>query len=260
YAALSAGSSDAASISSASRSRIAFAYSMRFRRWSVGRPGSGCSAATRSRLSSRDAATLSASALSGRGRPAGGIAPVRIFRTPFSRPSARSPIRAGSNVSSISPAVFSRWLWQVTQYLSSTARGPPVPAASVAAAGCRATAVAGGARAPRPRTLRATRAAVHKAAAVSARLLAPSSPGAAPPSVFAGTRRRTGGRTLPFLSAQLPQQHRGLRLRGERISVPDAVGNDQRRSPVDRHDIEARALVEQVLDDAVRAAIRGGVH
>ena len=45
----SAGSSSATSISSASRSRMALAYSVRLRRWSVGRPGLGLTSARRSR-------------------------------------------------------------------------------------------------------------------------------------------------------------------------------------------------------------------
>ena len=104
YAALSPGSSAAESISSASRSRIALRYSMRLRRCSVGRPGLGCSAAARSRPASSDAATLSATGLSGRGRPAGGIAPVRSLRTTFSQASACSLTCAGSSTSSARPA------------------------------------------------------------------------------------------------------------------------------------------------------------
>ena len=52
----------------------------------------------------------------GWGIPAGGIAPVRSFTITFSQVSASAGIFAGSSVSSMSPAVFSRWLWQVTQY------------------------------------------------------------------------------------------------------------------------------------------------
>ena len=43
---------------------------------------------------------------------------MRSFVTTFSQTSPLSPIRATSTVSSMSPAVRRRWLWQVTQYLS----------------------------------------------------------------------------------------------------------------------------------------------
>src|SRR5579864_8687226 len=48
--------------------------------------------------------------------------PARNLRTTFSQVSALSGMRARSSLSSISPPVFSFWLWQVTQYWSRTAR------------------------------------------------------------------------------------------------------------------------------------------
>src|SRR5665213_1491591 len=54
--------------------------------------------------------------------PSGGMVPPWILRTTFSQVSAPSPTCATSSLSSINPPVFSFWLWQVTQYLSSRAR------------------------------------------------------------------------------------------------------------------------------------------
>src|SRR5579871_2148134 len=48
--------------------------------------------------------------------------PARSLRTTFSQVSGLVPMLARSSVSSVSPAVFNFWLWQVTQYLSSVAR------------------------------------------------------------------------------------------------------------------------------------------
>ena len=70
--------------SSASRSRIAFAYSARFRRCGDGRPGLGCVAAARSSVVSRNEISAACVAASGRGIPAGGIAPACSFRITFS--------------------------------------------------------------------------------------------------------------------------------------------------------------------------------
>ncbi len=67
----SGGSSVDASTSSASRSRMALAYSARFNRWSAVRPGLGCSVAARSRRDSRNPRSVSCDARSGRGRPVG---------------------------------------------------------------------------------------------------------------------------------------------------------------------------------------------
>ena len=54
-------------------------------------------------------------ALSGRRRPAGGIAPLRSFATTFSHSSASSATCSTSALSSSRLAVLSRSLWQVTQ-------------------------------------------------------------------------------------------------------------------------------------------------
>ncbi len=75
-----------------SRSRIAFLYSVRVRRWNSGSlPGSGPGLTRPHPASpSRCEATASYVAASGRGRPAGGIAPDRSFRTTFSHGSSVS--------------------------------------------------------------------------------------------------------------------------------------------------------------------------
>ena len=52
----SAGSSDGASISTSSKSRIALAYSTRLRRWITGRPGRGDAAAAVRSISASSAA------------------------------------------------------------------------------------------------------------------------------------------------------------------------------------------------------------
>src|SRR5258707_833270 len=67
---------------------------------------------------------------SGRGRPAGGIAPVRSLRITFSHTSALAGTFAKSILSSIRPAVFSFSLWQVTQYRFNTVRCCDAGAAS----------------------------------------------------------------------------------------------------------------------------------
>src|SRR6185436_15725408 len=64
----------------------------------------------------------SSAAFSGLGAPTGGIISARSFRITFSHTSALLEGRAKSAASNESPAVFSFWLWQVMQYLSSTAR------------------------------------------------------------------------------------------------------------------------------------------
>ena len=73
-----------------SRSRTALRYSVRFSRWSTGRPGFGVAAASSSRCSSQ-ATSPSCVAASGCGTPAGGMAPARSFRTTFSHIAA-SPL------------------------------------------------------------------------------------------------------------------------------------------------------------------------
>ena len=83
YAALSAGSSEAASISSASMSRMALRYSARFRRCRVGRPGLGCCERrpVEARLRARRR-RLDGSALSGRGRPPAASRPCESCARP----------------------------------------------------------------------------------------------------------------------------------------------------------------------------------
>ena len=87
----SPGSSAAASIGRSSRSRTALAYSVRFSRCSTGAPGFGAAAAARSIVASTAAANPSSVARSGRGALAGGIMPVRTFRTTFSHVCALAP-------------------------------------------------------------------------------------------------------------------------------------------------------------------------
>ena len=58
-----------------------------------------------------------AAGFSGRGRPTGGIVPARSFRTTFSQTSALLRRRSSRRrCRARGPPVFSRWLWQVTQY------------------------------------------------------------------------------------------------------------------------------------------------
>ena len=54
--------------------------------------------------------------------PKGGMAPVRSFLITFSHISAFGGTLARSALSSVNPAIFVFELWQVTQYLSSSAR------------------------------------------------------------------------------------------------------------------------------------------
>ena len=105
----------AASTGSASRSRTALAYSVRFSRCSAGAPGLGAAAAARSIVASTVAASPSSVARSGRGALAGGIMPVRTLRTTFSHTCGSCPACATVSPSSARPPVFSRVLWQVTQ-------------------------------------------------------------------------------------------------------------------------------------------------
>ena len=123
WAPSSAGSNDLSSISTPSRSRIALAYSDRFRRWmAASLPGSGLASAARSSSVSTYAAKESEVALSGRGIPGGGICPARSLRITFSHTSAPAGIFSMSTLLRISPAVLSFSLWQVMQYRLSTAR------------------------------------------------------------------------------------------------------------------------------------------
>ena len=90
-------------------------YSTRFSRRDATRPGLGSAAATRSSACSSDVTKVSISARAGRGRPSGGICPVRSLWTTFSRTGAWAAACVGSTSSRASPPVSSRWLWQVTQ-------------------------------------------------------------------------------------------------------------------------------------------------
>ena len=101
----SAGSSPAASTSSARRSRIAFAYSVRFRRCMRVRPGRGFISAARSSDVSRNVARAPSVAASGRAAPTGGIMPARTFRMAFSQVSGPLGISAKSECSSERPPV-----------------------------------------------------------------------------------------------------------------------------------------------------------
>ena len=69
----------------------------------------------RSIVVSSQATKPSRVAASGRGMPAGGIAPVRTLRMTFSQAPASAGTRDRSSVSSARPPVFSRWLWHETQ-------------------------------------------------------------------------------------------------------------------------------------------------
>jgi hypothetical protein len=111
----SAGSSEVASISSDSRSRIALAYSARFRRCKGERPGFGLASAALSMDVSRNDTSASIFDCAGLGMPCGGIIPPRSLRSAFSQTSASSGTRLSSRFSSVRPAVFTRSLWQVTQ-------------------------------------------------------------------------------------------------------------------------------------------------
>src|SRR5262245_49899025 len=110
-------------MSSASRSRIAFWYSVRLslRKVSV-RPGFGAAEAARSREFSRAETTASYAASSGLGRPGGGIIRPRSFRTTFSQASACSLTRSMPAASRARPAVLTRSLWHATQYWLMVAR------------------------------------------------------------------------------------------------------------------------------------------
>src|SRR5262249_12180537 len=73
---------------------------------------------------------------SGRGLPGGGISCVRSLRATFSHDSAPSATCSRSSLSSNSPAVFSRSLWHVTQYLLRMARVDARVVAALDGTGC----------------------------------------------------------------------------------------------------------------------------
>ncbi len=71
-------------------------YSTRFSRRDATRPGFGSAAAALSRSRSRRVTNASISAPSGRGRPSGGICPVRSLWTTLSRMGAWAAACVGS--------------------------------------------------------------------------------------------------------------------------------------------------------------------
>src|SRR6185436_8299118 len=110
-------------------------YSVRLRRWTRDSlPGCGRAIASRSISRSRKAATESDVVRSGRGEPAGGMAPVLSLRTTFSQVSAFAAGCATSTDASVRPPVFRRSLWQVTQYLLMVAAGDATAGAAAAGA------------------------------------------------------------------------------------------------------------------------------
>ena len=116
----SAGSSGVTSTSRSSKSRMAFVYSVRFRRCSAGVSRLALGSATASRRPSIDAANASSRSREGRGDPLGGIIPVFTLRTAFSQRSRSAAIFVRSG-SSTSPPLFTRSLWQVMQYCFTSA-------------------------------------------------------------------------------------------------------------------------------------------
>ena len=99
-------------------------YSVRLRRCASGSwPTCGRAAAARSSAVSRNVTTAACVGSSGRGMLTGGIDLPRSFVTTFSHWSAAAPTSASPAGSMTNPAVFTRSLWQVTQYRSRTAAG-----------------------------------------------------------------------------------------------------------------------------------------
>jgi hypothetical protein len=108
----SAGRSSLASISTASRSRTALAYSFRLSRckttWSD--RCDGPAAAARSSESSSQATRESTAWASGCRAPGGGMTRPRNLRTAFSNTSACGPMLSGVSPSKLTPPVFARSL------------------------------------------------------------------------------------------------------------------------------------------------------
>src|SRR5215471_19583703 len=92
-----------------------FAYSTRFKRCRSGAPGVNLALAASSRVI-RSRRRPEYVAASGRGFPAGGIAPSCSFFTTFSQVSGSAETSSGFP-SSDNPAVLARLLWQPVQYL-----------------------------------------------------------------------------------------------------------------------------------------------
>ena len=104
-------------MSSASRSRMAFWYSVRLSRRNVSvRPGSGCSAAARSSEPASTETTESYVRPDGRTAPSGGIWRATSFRTTFSQAFGFRLTSSEPMASRASPAVLSSRLWHATQY------------------------------------------------------------------------------------------------------------------------------------------------
>src|SRR5260370_1036342 len=99
---------------------MAAVYSARFSRCTATRPGLGFASAAAS-VSDPIAAVIALYVgMAGGGRPEGGISCGRSLVAPFPHASPEPATCAASNVSRITPAVFSRLLWQVMQYLLRT--------------------------------------------------------------------------------------------------------------------------------------------
>ena len=80
--------------------------------------------------------------MSGLGIPCGGMLPARNRRSTFFHYSAFAVTCAMSARSSVNPAVFKRWLWQVTQYLLRRSRLAPRAETASASSGAANTTVA----------------------------------------------------------------------------------------------------------------------
>ena len=122
--------------SSANRSRIALLYSVRFRRWTaLILPGFGLAAHARS-ISVSSAARHRAIRRRIGPRPSGRRhrAGAKLRDDSLPHFGIGAGLREHPAVSSASPAVRSFWLWHVTQYWSSTARGDGEVAGAVCAA------------------------------------------------------------------------------------------------------------------------------
>ena len=216
---LSAGSSVETSnsfgrLSSASRSRTAFWYSVRLSRCSAGRrPGLGASVAARSSSVSNQPMTSSYVASSGRGRPTGGIVRASSLRMTRSHASGSPATWLGSSASSARPAMRNcetcidgavprpftmRSLWQVTQYRSSVAS----TAAAVASPSAGGADIAGAAASTQPDATASTTPRTRRTAGLSRRVIITSPIGIISVSVrsvhdayFIGRSAPTGQRT-----------------------------------------------------------------
>ena len=262
YPATSAGSIDAASISSASRSRIALRYSARFRRGSAGRPGLGCASAALSSSVSRYVTRSVGHGLV-RPRPSGrrhraGANLANDVLPGFGFFGTRAEI---SSVLSARPPDFTFSLWQLTQYFCT--RRLMVATASALQRGSACARLRGRA-APacayagtRLRTLSTTATTKHVAAATAMRFhRTGSSGGNASSGITFGHRPGHGISFAPSLRSSTAVC--GLAANEFPYSTPSATL--QRRPAALVLHVELRALVEEILHDAVRAAIRGGVH